>query len=60
MGNTKQKKSKFNTKLGCRLYNLEKIETDKSDKTITLNKKSERQNICIHYQKYFFSKIKTN
>ena len=50
-------KSKFNTKYGCKLCNLEKIEIDKSDKNITLNKKSERQNICIHYQKQFYSKI---
>ena len=49
---------KFNTKFGCKLCNLEKIEINKSDKNITLNKKSEIQNICIHYQKYFFSKIK--
>ena len=53
-------KSKFNTKFGCRLCNLKKIEIDKSDKNITLNKKSERQNICIDYLKYFFSKIKAN
>ena len=52
-------KSKYNTKFGCKLCNLEKIEIDKSDKNITLNKKIERQTICIHYQKYFFSKIKT-
>ena len=25
--------SKFNTKLGCRFYNLVKVEKDKSDKT---------------------------
>ena len=53
-------KLKFNTKFGCKLCNLEKIEIEKSDKNVTLNKKSERQNICIHYQKYFFNKIKTN
>ena len=52
--------SKFNTKFGSRLSNLEKIEIVKSDMTITLNKKSERQNICIPYQNYFFSKIKPN
>ena len=51
-------KSKFNTKYSCKLCNLEKIEIDKSDKNITLNKKSERQNICIHYQKRIKSKIK--
>ena len=50
-------RSKFNTKYGCKLCNLEKIEIDKSDKNITLNKKSKRQNICIHYQKHFYSKI---
>ena len=53
-------KSKFNTKFGCRLCNLEKIQINKTDKTKTLNKKSERQNICIHYQKFFFNKIKPN
>ena len=47
-------KSKFNTKFGCKLCNLENKEIDKSDKDTTLNIKSERQNICIHYQKYFF------
>ena len=53
-------KSKFNTKFVCKLCNLEKIEIDKSDKTITPNKKSERQNICIHYQNYLFIQIWTN
>ena len=53
-------KSKFNTKFGCRLCNLEKIQIDKTDKTKSLNKKSERQNICIHYKKFFFNKIKPN
>ena len=38
-------KSKFNTKFGCKLCNLEKIKIDKSYKNITLNKKSERQHI---------------
>ena len=52
-------KSNFNTNLGCRLCNLEK-KIDKSEKNITLNKKSKRQIICNHYQKYFFSKTKTN
>ena len=45
MGNINQYKIKFNTKFGCKLCNLVKIEIDKSDKNITLNKKSERQNI---------------
>ena len=45
-------KSKFNTKFGCRLCNLEKIQIDKTDKTKSLNKKSERQNICIQYQNF--------
>ena len=42
-------KPKFNTKFGCKLCNLEKIKIDKSDKYISLNKKNERQKICIHY-----------
>ena len=50
-------KSKLDTKFGFRLYNLGKFKTDKSNKTLTLNNKSERQNICIHYQKYFINKI---
>ena len=33
-------KSKFNTKYGCKLCSLEKIEIDKSDKNITNNKKA--------------------
>ena len=33
-------KSKFNTKCGCKLRNLEKIEINNSDKNITLNKKA--------------------
>ena len=52
--------SKFNTKFGCKLCSLEKILINKSDKNITLNKQSEKLNKCIHYQKYFFSKTKTN
>ena len=50
-------KLKFNSKFSCRLCNLEKIEVDKSDKTITLNKQIKRQNICIHYQKFFLAKL---
>ena len=53
-------KSKFNTKFGCKLCNLEKIEIDIPDENIALIKNSKRENICIHYQKYFFIKIKTN
>ena len=55
-----RRKLKLNTKFGRKLCNLKKIEIDKSDKNITLNKKSEIQDICIHYQKYVFSKTKTN
>ena len=44
-------KSKFNTKFGCKLCNSEMLEMYKSDKNITLKKKSERQNLCIHYLK---------
>ena len=44
-------RQKFYTKYGCKLCNLEKKEINKSNKNITLNKKSERQNICIHYQR---------
>ena len=58
MGNIKQDKIKFQYLFGCKLCNLEKIEIDKSDKNITLNKKSKRQNICIHYQRSFFAKLK--
>ena len=50
MGNTKQT-SKLSAKFGCRICNLEKIQIDKTDKTKSLNKNSESQNICIHYQK---------
>ena len=49
----------FNSKSGYRLFNLKKIDIDKSDKNITLNKKSEQQNMFIFYQKHFYSKIKT-
>ena len=53
-------KSKFNSKFGCRICNLEKIQIDKTDKNKSINKKSERQSICIHYHKEIFSKIKPN
>ena len=44
-----RKKSKLNNKFGCSFCNLDKIEIDKSDKTITLNERSGKQNICISY-----------
>ena len=49
-------KTKFNYRNGCKLCNLEKIEIDKVNKSISLNKRNERQSLCIHYHKYFFSK----
>ena len=55
---TKQDKSKFSTKFGCRFCNLEKIEIDKSDKTVTLSKKRDKPNKCFHCQKLILSKVK--
>ena len=46
-------KTKFNYRKGCKLSNLENIEIDKVYKAVSLN---ERQSLCIHYQKYSFSK----
>ena len=49
-------KTKFNYRKGCKLCNLEKIQIDKVNKAVSLNKRNERQSLCIHYHKHFFSK----
>ena len=48
--------SKFNTKFGCKLCNLEKIEIDISDKNITLNKKSENKTYASTIKNTFIAK----
>ena len=50
--------SKFNIEFGCKLYKLEKIEINKTDKNITLNKKSERQNSAFIIKNTFITKVK--
>ena len=49
-------KTKFNYRNGCKLCNLEKKEIDRVKKEVSLNKRNEKQSLCIHYHKYFFSK----
>ena len=49
-------KSNFNTNLGCRLCNLEK-KIDKSEKNITLNKKSENKTSAFTTKKSFIAKL---
>ena len=46
-------RKKFNTKYGCALCNLEKIEILKMDETKALNKRSELHTKCPHYRKLF-------
>ena len=50
-------KSKINTQLDCRFFNLEKIKINKSDKTMTNKQKA----MYMHsLPKIFFSNIKPN
>ena len=47
---------KYNSKHGCNLCNLEKIEILKADKNVSLNKRKELQTKCPHYRKMFLDK----
>ena len=48
-------RSKFKTKYGCKICNLEKKEIEKSEKNIILNKKSERQNFAYTTKNNFIA-----
>ena len=47
-------KSKFNTQFGCILCNLEKIQTDTTDKTKLLKKKKRKANYLYTLPKVLF------
>ena len=52
-------KTKPNGNKICKLCSLEKYEIEKTERTISLNKRKERQQPCLHNQKIYFNKIKT-
>ena len=52
-------KTKPNNNKTCKLCSLEKYEIEKTEKAISLNKRQERQQPCLHNQKIYFKKIKT-
>ena len=47
MRHTQWNKTKFNYRNGCKLCNLENIEIDRVNKAVFLNKRNERQSLCI-------------
>ena len=47
-------KSKFNSKHGCTLCNMEKYEISKLNSNIALNKRKELFSTCKHFSKHYF------
>ena len=46
-------KNKFNTRNGCMLCNIEKMEIAKLSNLEALNKRTELQSGCVHYRNTF-------
>ena len=55
----KRTRSKFDTKFGCKLCNLEKVRIDKSDNNIKLNKRAKDKTNAPTTKNTFVEKLKS-